>query len=67
MTRPRIPPDAPKFGKCVALDMNGKRCRRDAVEMIRYHGDPELYGSYLGRNEPGWLLAALCDKHAAKP
>lgn len=50
------------LGQCCALDMNGRRCRRAATDVLRYHGDPTIY-SYDGP-EPKWLLAPVCDVHS---
>lgn len=53
------------LGRCVALDMDGRRCRSKAVVMTRYHGDPESHSS-LDPEAVGWVAAPFCDKHAVK-
>lgn len=47
---------------CIALDMNGKRCRRGASRVEQYHGDGEIYGPW-SNPWPQWVRAALCDSH----
>ena len=49
--------------KCVALDSNGKRCRRRAVWEGPYHGDHEFVIDLEDR-EVSWILAKFCSKHA---
>ncbi|MEY4385602.1 MAG: hypothetical protein RLY20_885 [Verrucomicrobiota bacterium] len=52
-----------KLGRCVALDSNGRRCRREATVSERYHGDDELYGYLVETNSPQWVVVELCDRH----
>jgi hypothetical protein len=51
---------AAKRGKrtCQALDINGYRCRRRAVERHKYHGENELY--LMSGDCPPWVLVELC-------
>lgn len=52
------------IGRCQALDMNGKRCRRRATRHMKYHGNHELYDS--NGPEPTWVQIVLCDKHCER-
>lgn len=54
-TKPRRP------HQCVALDQNGKRCRKPAIVQGHYHGDSEIYG--YGDANPGWVVVWFCAKH----
>ena len=47
--------------RCMALDMNGARCRRSAIVWDSYHGDGEIYDS--NRGDPGWVRVKLCRQH----
>jgi hypothetical protein len=51
--------------RCVALDQDGKRCRRKAEWKGPYHGNPDFY---LPLNEygPGWVRVEFCRLHASK-
>jgi hypothetical protein len=51
---------------CVALDNNGRRCRRRAVRVEQYHGEHEIYG-YFNEPWPTWVRAALCPRHCEPP
>ena len=50
-------------GRCAALDGNGKRCGREGVRWVSYHGDHELYG-YGSEPWPSWVRIALCERHS---
>lgn len=54
--------------KCQALDLNGKRCRREATHTLDYFGDGDLYGA---ASVPWgwpfvsiWVRVDLCKQHA---
>ena len=48
-------------GRCQALDMDGKRCRRKTgLKLVDYHGDHELY---YEEPEPDWVTVWLCEWH----
>ena len=49
---------------CIALDNDGKRCRRRAVRIEHYHGDSEIYGTCNNDPWPCWVRAAFCDEHS---
>jgi hypothetical protein len=48
--------------KCQQLDDNLKRCKRNAVYQIIYHGDRGIY-TFNGR--PDCVLVGLCKTHLA--
>lgn len=52
------------LGMCRALDIHGRRCRKRAVCIQRYHGSPELYSWFEG--QPTWVVVELCEAHAWK-
>lgn len=54
------------MNRCVALDINGKQCRRTAIGLYSYHGESELYGGWDEVGEPSWVVAAFCEKHTTK-
>jgi hypothetical protein len=45
--------------RCQGLDMHAKRCRRLAVDVWDYHGDPEIWGG-IGNTRAGWVRVHLC-------
>ena len=49
--------------RCVALDINGKRCRKCAAWRGGYRGNDEesLYHDVY----PKWVLVELCNVHAS--
>lgn len=53
-----------RLGQCDALLSSGARCRRQAVAINRYHGEPEIYG-YDGP-EPTWVRVEFCEKHTER-
>ncbi|MGW8178193.1 MAG: hypothetical protein ACWGQW_05410 [bacterium] len=50
--------------RCVALDSDGKRCRKKATWKGEYHGDGEIY-TYFD-NAPQWVQVEMCNEHASK-
>jgi hypothetical protein len=50
---------------CVALDIQGNRCRRNDTKQVEYHGQPELYDS--DGPLPTWVRVPLCGKHRREP
>lgn len=52
--------------KCQRLDKDGRRCRRDAVRSIQYHGDGECYNdlSLYPHLDVTWVRVLLCAVHA---
>jgi hypothetical protein len=44
--------------RCRGLDMNAKRCRREAAGAYYYHGDPET--RRLFSDEAAWVVVELC-------
>lgn len=50
----------PTLGRCVALDQDGKRCRKQATGYVRYHGENELTAF---SERASWVAAAFCEPH----
>ncbi len=44
--------------RCQALSLQGKQCRKRAVEQLDYHGDSEIYCG--ADNGPGWVRIWVC-------
>jgi len=51
-------------GRCVVLDIHGKRCNKKVTHRTSYHGDGELYSSF--EDQPQWVIIDVCALHAAK-
>ena len=50
--------------RCQALSPEGKQCRNASVRYVKYHGNPEIYGSYTNGKEPAWVKISLCWMHS---
>ena len=49
--------------RCQALDVDGVRCRCDALPTpFYYHGDSELYDRF--NDKPAWVAVHFCIKHS---
>lgn len=48
--------------RCVALDMEGIRCRNKAVGLFAYHGNSEIYPDSV----PTLVAADLCKSHSGE-
>lgn len=57
-----LPPNYKKH--CVALDKNGKRCKKRATWKGYYHGDSEMYTHF--DEAPQWVQVEMCNEHASK-
>lgn len=53
MSRPYVA----KFSECRAVDDDGQRCDKRAVEEVDYFGDPSVHPRVK------WVRVWLCEKH----
>lgn len=58
MSRPRLTRAARKRRRCIALDQNGRQCRRASDGVYAYHGESELYADKVT-----WVAAPFCFNH----
>jgi hypothetical protein len=48
--------------ECQRLNSDGKRCKRKAIYIEKYHGSPEIYWETKTR----WCMVYLCGHHITK-